>query len=189
MRVLSIDEMVNEAKMHITRIRYNQIEVAGIGIRCKWDGEKWHYFDREKRGTLDDFISLPQNNNTNFDIELKFEFYMDDEDGNYMDDICDVKVGMRIHYFNMERNDYEITVDSCDDYEELNKVVKEVEENDVFDWEMFSDTIKKTWNERYAGMELKDELEDNLGKQDFEKIIAEVLDKAIDTICDFCAEE
>ena len=177
MKVLKIDEMVNEASMPITRIKHNFIDISDIHLRkCTWDGEKWCYYEREGKGTLDDFKALPRNNNANMDMEFTFRFNMQDEDGEYQNNICDVAVGLTLHYFNMVDNDYEIEVTSCENYDGLNTIVEEIRENDEFDWEEFANIIEKQWNEQYVAMKVNDELEDVLGKQGFEKIIAEILD-------------
>ena len=201
MKILRIDEMagapnrdlrpksVNEAYMPITRIMYNRIDIPDIQLKkCTWDGEKWCYYERENKGTIDDFKALDRNKNANMDMEFVFRFDMLDVDGGYQNNICDVKVGLTLHYYNMANNDYEIEVTECENYEALNILVKEIEDNDEFDWEKFANIIERQWKERYVAMKVNDELEDVLGKQGFEKIIAEILDLCITEISDRIAE-
>ena len=201
MKILRIDEMagaskgdlrpksVNEAYMPITRIMYNRIDIPDIQLKkCTWDGEKWCYYERENKGTIDDFKALDRNKNANMDMKFVFRFDMLDKEGGYQNNICDVKVGLTLHYYNMANNDYEIEVTECENYEALNTLVKEIEDNDEFDWEKFANIIERQWKERYVAMKVNDELEDVLGKQGFEKIIAEILDLCITEISDRIAE-
>ena len=182
MKVKNFNEFVNEANMVITRTVTNGIGVSVSFLRSMWDGERWYYFDREGKGTLEDFKALENNRNTNFDVRLRFEFSLLDGNMEYDDDICSTTVEARVHFHSMEDDDYETSVISIDNIEELKEFTSTCE--DGFDLHDFRTTLVKTWEEAYVDDEITDELEDALGKQDYSSMLVSLMDTIVDGLCE-----
>ena len=83
--------------MFISRTETNVLDLDTVSADCKWDGEHWYYFDREHKGTLEDFKALDKNlhwsdmSNDDYDIDVKYtrkmkEFVTMLEDYNVNDD-------------------------------------------------------------------------------------------------------
>lgn len=73
MKILTFDEFINESKIQYTKTIEGVIDVDKINMKINWDGV--NYFDyTNQNGTFEDFLNEPQNDHSNFSIDMTIVF-------------------------------------------------------------------------------------------------------------------
>lgn len=179
MKILKFNDFVKESALSVTRSVTETIELENISTRVMWDGENWHDFDHERKGTYEDFKKLERNKRASFDIYMDFFFEILDEEGEYVDDICKVHTETKLYFTDMETDDYDIDCKECNNVVDLVNFAENY--NNVTE-ENILELIKDAWEEYDMDDDLEMELEDRCGKRDWYKIIDEIKEKTIGRI-------
>lgn len=165
------DFMVSEGYTKLHKVIEDILNLTSIKVRCTWDGEHWYYYDREKKGTLEEFKKLPENENENLEIYMNYEFKMND-------DVFKIEELVTVRFYNMAENDYEVEWKYCHGMKDFANVIYEYDsdENDELlenirelvetDFEDVKDTVAN-------------EIEDYVGIND-EKFLDEVYGEIIE---------
>lgn len=186
MKILNSKEFINESYFKVTEVVDKIISLDNISLKCLWDGEYWFDYNREKRGTFEDFKNLENNKNTNFEVYLNLDFKKLDNENQFENDICISEVCVKLHYYDMSIDDYNLDFVYCNNIEPLAKYVSTC---DTIENDFLKDMIAESWNECKIDEQLGIELEDRIGKIDLNKTIEEikncVIDGVIESYCDF----
>ena len=165
------DFMVSEGYTKLHKVIEDILNLTSIKVSCTWDGEHWYYYDREKKGTLEEFKKLPKNKNENLEIYMNYEFKMNE-------DTFKIQELVTVHFYNMAENDYEVEWKYCHGMKDFANVIYEYDsdENDELlenirelvetDFEDVKDTVAN-------------EIEDYVGIND-EKFLDEVYGEIIE---------
>lgn len=182
-KILKSTEYIKEAAMFISRTETNVLDLGTVSVDCKWDGEHWYYFDREHKGTLEDFKALDKNKNTNFEMYLKFYFDINKKT-DYEDeelDSCIVEMLVNLHWSDMSNDDYDIDVKYTKKMKEFVTMLEDYNVND----DTLREVVSDSWDEgANAGSDIADELDDKLGIDQYNKILDEIKDAAVSVFMD-----
>lgn len=182
-KILKSTEYIKEAAMFISRTETNLLDLDTVSVDCKWDGEHWYYFDREHKGTLEDFKVLDKNKNTNFEMYLKFYFDINKKT-DYEDeelDSCIVEMLVNLHWSDMSNDDYDIDVKYTKKMKEFVTMLEDYNVND----DTLREVVSDSWDEgANAGSDIADELDDKLGIDQYNKILDEIKDAAVSAFMD-----
>lgn len=182
-KILKITEYIKEAAMLISRTETNALDLDTVSVDCKWDGEHWYYFDREHKGTVEDFKALGKNMNTNFEMYLKFYFDINKKTdyGDEELDSCIVEMLVNLHWSDMSNDDYYIDVKYTRKMKEFAAMLEDYDVND----DTLRDVVSDSWDEgANAGSVIADEIEDKLGIDQYNKILDEIKDAAVAAFMD-----
>lgn len=186
MKILNLDGFIKEGYTEIVKTVTDILTLKRIRVKCTWDGEHWYYYDKENKGSFDDFKKLGKNRNANFDAEFRYDFTVRGE-GSRSDDTprdeFTVEELVRVHFNDMAENDYDIDFEYCHNANKLADIVYEYDADGDNDprlkiRELISDDLNDTENE------LASEIEDRTGIKDNYDIIASVIGEAISGVMD-----
>ncbi len=177
-----MNDFVNESQMNVTRNIIDTIKLNDVKMRCFWDGEHWYYYERENKGSVEEFKQLQKNQNATFEIYVTFDF--EQYEGNkYKDDICKVESMCRMHWFNMVENDYEIEPVYCKNVETLSGFLSDYEDADN---DRLRELLSDTWDENNLDEELMNEITDRMGIKDNYELVSKIKDIIINDIIENC---
>lgn len=180
MKILNLDSFINEGYVELHKTITDILNLVNIKVRCTWDGETWYYYDRENKGTFEDFKKLQKNNNTNFEIYLRYNFVVNEEDSKPEDAVnreCSVEQLITLHFNNMSENDYDINCKYCHKMDDLRNIVYDYDEDDDEPLTKIRELISKDLD--VIIYELEIEVEDKLGIKNDDVLIASIIGEAI----------
>ena len=172
-KILGIkDFMVSEGYTNLHKVIEDILNLTSMKIRCSWDGEHWYYYDREKKGTLEEFKSLPENKNKNLEIYVDYVFKMND-------DIFKIEELVTVHFYDMMENDYEVEWKYCHGMKDFTNTMYEYDsdEND----ELF-ENVRELIETDFEDVKdtIANEIEDYTGIKDDETLLNEVYGEIIE---------
>lgn len=131
MKILNLEKFVNEGYAELHRTVTDMLELDNIDVRCTWDGEHWYYYDKEKRGSLEDFRKLAKNN-ADFSVRFRYDFSVKAEGSGPDDsavDECSVEQLVVLHFSDMSANDYDIKCKYCHNMSEFVDIIYDYDTN------------------------------------------------------------
>ncbi len=181
MKILDLDKFVNEGYTELRKTTTDILNLEKINIKCTWDGEHWYYYDREKKGSFDDFKKLAKNKNANFEVYFRYDFSLKGEHAKYDEeakDECSVDQLVVVHFNNMEENDYDVNFKYCHNMDKLIDIIYDydVDEDDEFLIKirgMVSDDLNGTEDE------IANEIEDRIGIKYNHDMVSSIIGEAI----------
>lgn len=177
-KVLNSEQYIKEAYMGITKTITDKLDLDMITVRCSWDGESWYYFDREGKGSIEDFKALDKNKNTHLEIELKYYFELSDDEGE-LSDSATIESLVVLHYSDMSIDDYDIDVKYVRNTVDLVEITEDYEVSA----EELNEVFSESWTEQVTD-ELISEFDDKLGIDQYSNIYDEIKEKAIKAVMD-----
>lgn len=166
------DFMVSEGYTKLHKVTEDVLNLTSIKVRCTWDGEHWYYYDREKKGTLEEFKALPENNNTNLEIYVNYMFKINEESFK-IDEL------VTVHFFNMAKNDYEVDWKYCHGMKEFASAVYEYDADE--DYELLENIRELVETDFEDGKDtIANEIEDYVGIKDDEALLNDVYGEIIE---------
>lgn len=173
-KILNTKQFINEAYgMTLTRTVDDSLILEQIITKCTWTGEHWYFYDREKKGSIEDFKALKRNKNENVEFLFKMFFKMEGERNGETEELNNAIVSVHtvVHWHDMAANDYSIDVKYIEGMEEFAEMLSEY----TVDTKELSEVIADTWDEDSSAKEdVSNEMNDRIGTDPFDKILEEI---------------
>lgn len=181
MEILKYDEFVKESMLPVTKNVTEYISLDSIIADVKYDGTLWNDFERGDRGSFEDYKALPENKGTSLDTELQFNFEHVDADGEYVDDICEIKALVKVRFTDMAAGDFDIEVAYCNGADKLLEFVKGNNYENGTPGEI-AQIVNDTWDEEETGWQIEKETDYLVHRGGIEDLPGKIREAVVESI-------
>jgi len=172
-KILGIrDFIMNEGYTKLHRVVEDVLNLTSINVRCAWDGEHWHYYDREGKGTLEDFKALPENQGKNLEIYVNYKFRINEEN-------FKIEELVTLHFYDMEKNDYDVDFNYCHGMKDFASRMEEYDSDEDYELSEHMRELVETDFEDVKGT-IATEIEDYTGIKNDYNLLNDVYDEIIE---------